>query len=205
MWLHVAVDDALAVAVSQRIQQLFRTRQHLCLWQSALSLDAVGQAFPLDKVHYQVSVAFLFEKVGDTDQVRVVKAGQDGRLLLELPAQLGQGLGVQTRLGDHLLERDKDTEARVPGAVDRPHPALAQQGDDAVAVLKNLSTRKCHTSPFAVCNSLFVTGPDAICLTDQSSHAIMNSATVVVLLAIKVATWISNGTGNEKSTISRSC
>ncbi len=82
-----------------------------------------------------LAVAPLLEEVGDVHQVGMIEAGQHGRLLLELLAQLGQRLSIEPWLGCHLLESNGDVEPRVPGAIDRAHPPLPQQGDDAVAML----------------------------------------------------------------------
>ncbi|OQA94191.1 MAG: hypothetical protein BWY25_02898 [Chloroflexi bacterium ADurb.Bin222] len=137
--LDVPVDDPLAVAIGQRVQQLSSPAQHLRLRQRTLPLDPVGQALPLHEVHHQVGVAVLLEKVANPYQVRMVQAGQDLRLLLELLAQLGQDMGGQPRLGGHLFERHGHVESRIPGAVDGAHSALAQQRDNAVAILEHFT------------------------------------------------------------------
>jgi hypothetical protein len=132
------VDHSLGVAVGQGIQQLTGPLQHLGLRERPPGGNQVGQTLPLHEVHHQVGIAALFKVVGHPDQVEVVQAGQDLGLLVELVAELGQGVGVNAGLGDHLLEGDGDVEAQVPGPVDGAHPALAQEGQDAVAVLQGL-------------------------------------------------------------------
>jgi len=124
LWLRVSVDYPLRVTICQCIQQLACPFQHLCLWQCALSLNALGQALAFDKVHHQVGIPVFFKKVGHPYQVRMVEAGQNHGLLPELLAQLGQALGIQAGLGSHLLEGHQDIETHVPGAVDGPHAAL---------------------------------------------------------------------------------
>jgi hypothetical protein len=133
--LDVPVDDSLAVTVRQSAQQLIGPLQHLFLRQSALPLNAMIQTLTLDEVHHQVSVAAFFKEVGHPHQMRMVQAGQDHSLLLELLAQLGQSLGIQTRLGHHLLQRHHDVKTHIPSTINRPHTPLPQQGYDTVATL----------------------------------------------------------------------
>jgi hypothetical protein len=135
--LNVPVDDPLAVAIGQRVQQLAGPLQHLILRQRPSGGDEVRQTLPLDQVHHQIGVAAFLKEVGHPHQVGVVQAGQGERFLAELPAQVGQGLGVQTGLGDHLLDGDGDLQPGVPGPVDGAHSAPAQERLEVVAVLQN--------------------------------------------------------------------
>ena len=82
------------MTVGQRVQQLTGPGQHVRLRQRALTGDTVGQVFSFHKIHHQVGVATFLEKVSDAHQMRVIEAGQDGGLLLELLAQLGQCVRV---------------------------------------------------------------------------------------------------------------
>jgi hypothetical protein len=107
----------------------------LCFWHRSFPCDAFRQTLSFDKVHHQVSVAFFFEKIGHAYQIGMAEAGQDLSFLLELFAQLVQSLLIQTWLGNHLLDSTVNVEASVPGFVDRPHSALSQHGDDAIAIL----------------------------------------------------------------------
>jgi hypothetical protein len=133
--LDVPVDDPLAVTVRQSAQQLVGPLQHLLLGQSALPLDAMIQTLTLDEVHHQVSVAAFLEEVGHPHQMRMVQASQDHGLLLELLTQLGQSLGIQAGLRDHLLQRHHNVKTHIPSAINRPHTSLPQQGYDTVATL----------------------------------------------------------------------
>jgi hypothetical protein len=83
------------MAIGQRIKELLGPDQHVLLRQRILSLNTVGQIFPLDEPHHQVAVASLLEEVSDIHQVGMVQASQNHRLLLELPAQLGQHVGIE--------------------------------------------------------------------------------------------------------------
>ena len=51
------------------------------------------------------------------------------------------------RVGRHLFERYRDVEIHVPGTVDGTHPALAEEGIDAVAVVDDLACREWHGCP----------------------------------------------------------
>jgi hypothetical protein len=92
--LDVPVEHSLAVAICQRIQQLFSPHQHVGLWQCSLSLDALGQTLSFDEIHHEVGAAPLLEKVAYPHHVRMSQASQDLCLLLKLPAKLGQRLVV---------------------------------------------------------------------------------------------------------------
>ncbi len=125
------------MAVGQGVQQLAGPLQHLGLRERPPGGNQVRQTLPLHEVHHQIGIAPFLKVVGHPDQVGVVQAGQDLGLLVELLAELGQSLGVNAGLGNHFLDGDMDVEAHIPGAVDGAHPALAQEGDDAVTVLQN--------------------------------------------------------------------
>jgi len=98
----------------------------LIFWYCSFSLNVLRQAFSCDKVHHQISVAFLLEKVTDSYQVGVGQAGHDLCFLLKLLAQLGQGLVIQAWLGHHLFESDGDVQPCVPCSIDGAHSSLSQ-------------------------------------------------------------------------------
>jgi hypothetical protein len=138
--------------------------QHLRLRQRAVPRDVVRQVFPLDELHHQVDVAAFLEEVADAHQVGMLEAGQDVRLPLELLVQLGQGSGVEPRLRRHLLERQRHVEPCIPGAVDGTHSSLSQQGDDAVAVLKQHSCTQRH-------RATLISNAFEICEMGRACHA----------------------------------
>ncbi len=74
----------------------------------------------------------------------MAQAGQDLRLALELGAQFGQRAGVHGRVGDQLFQRHGDVQRQIPGAIDSPHPAFAQQTGDTVTLVDDLTGCECH-------------------------------------------------------------
>jgi hypothetical protein len=133
------MNDPLAVAVCQGAQQLFGPRQHLRFRDGPLSSNSTDQALTLYKVHHQVDVTALLEEITHADQIGVIEARENLRLLLELAPQVVKPLGVEPGLGDHLFQGDCHVQPCVPGAVYCPHAALTQAVYDAVAMLQDLS------------------------------------------------------------------
>jgi hypothetical protein len=102
------MQHALGMAVGKCIQQLAGPHQHLCLRLGAFALDPLGQAFARDEVHHQVFGAAPGKEIRHAHQMGMIQACQGVSFLLELLAQLGQHMGIQTRLGDHLFDRYVD-------------------------------------------------------------------------------------------------
>ena len=70
----------------------------------------------------------------------MVQPGEDAGLGQELLAQLGKGLRGGVGVGHVFLDRTAASgQPRILGQVDRAHAALAEQAEDAVTGLKELS------------------------------------------------------------------
>jgi hypothetical protein len=107
----------------------------LVLRQCPLAVDPVCKILPLDKIHDQVGIAPLLEKVTNADEVGVVQASENLCLLPKLATELGQGFGVHPGLGKHLLQRDLHIEPCVRSLINCSHSSLAHQGDNSITVL----------------------------------------------------------------------
>jgi hypothetical protein len=142
--LDVPVEDIAGVAIGQRVQQLEAPAGHLGRGQGALPTDDPVQALPLHEVHHQEGAPAPFKEVGDPGEVGMGEGGQRPGFLMELGAQLGQGVGVQAGLGDHLFDGDGNVQVEVPRPVDGAHSALSQQAGDAIAVVDDLTGVEGH-------------------------------------------------------------
>ncbi|OQA92349.1 MAG: hypothetical protein BWY25_03198 [Chloroflexi bacterium ADurb.Bin222] len=120
------MDDAPAVTISQRIQQLRRPRQHLRFGDCPPAFDVLRQAVPTHKIHYQVGVAAFLEEIGHPYQVGMLQPGQHQCLLLKLLPQFRQQCRIEIGLGKHLLDGDQHIQARIHSAIDRSHAPLPQ-------------------------------------------------------------------------------
>ena len=140
----VPVEDIAGMAVGQRVHQLEAPAGHLGRGQGALPADDLVQALPFHKVHHQEGASAPFKEIGDPGEVEMGEGGQRPGFLVELGPQLGQGVGVNTGLRDHLLDGDGNVQVEVPGPVDGAHPALSQQAGDAIAVVDDLTGAEGH-------------------------------------------------------------
>ena len=123
--------------VGQHISELLSPVQHLALWQEAwCAIQDLFQRFAIYVVHHQIVVAALTEVIIDSRQVRMVKRGQYGRLLLEQLLGLHPFCRRGSGIRHHLLNGHLPAgQARILGQVDRPHAADAQSSDDTVPAL----------------------------------------------------------------------
>lgn len=88
------------------------------------------------------------EEVRNTGKVRVTKMSQNTGLLLKLLWPSRQRVGVEARVGNHLLDRDRHVKIRVPRTIDCTHPPLTQKGGNMELVLQILSNCKGHSSSY---------------------------------------------------------
>ncbi|OQA95219.1 MAG: hypothetical protein BWY25_02496 [Chloroflexi bacterium ADurb.Bin222] len=139
--LDVAVDDALRVAVRERVEQLPGIGHHQRLRRRVPAGDAVREIVAFDEIHHQISVAAFLEEIRHAHQVGMAEPRECHSFLLELLPQLRQHPGIQPRLWNLLLQRHGDFEPQVPGAVDGAHAALPEMGHDAITVLEQLTWR----------------------------------------------------------------
>jgi hypothetical protein len=129
------VDDALPVGMLQRRAELpGGADDHVKALRPALvQRDALYQ-FHHDVGQHLLAGCFLHCRlpgVVDGDDVGVVEPG--GRA--GFPQQAGASLGSQRRLAEH-LDGDIPLQEDVVGAVDHPHPPLAELGIQTVAVVE---------------------------------------------------------------------
>ena len=125
--LEIAMDDALLVRGFKRVRDLFRDQQRF-VDRDRPACNALRQIVAFDQFHHQgANTAGLFEAV-DVRDIRMVQ----GRERLCLAGEPGQPVGVAGECVRQDFERDVTIQFRVAGAVDQPHPTLANVGDDLV-------------------------------------------------------------------------
>ena len=120
------MDDALAMAIGQRLRDLVDDLHHLV--EAGLLLVQEGQeVHALDVFHHQVMHAVLLAHLEDADHVRMVHLGH------------GPGLGLETfheALLQHGSEQDLDGHQAIQiglmGLEHHRHAAPAQLGEDDV-------------------------------------------------------------------------
>ena len=126
--LEIAVDDALAVRVRQRLQHLphddERARRPDAL------LGDLAERAPRDELHGEEERAVVERaEVDDADDVRVREEARRVRLALEALRDLGDA----PETGEQRLHREVLAGGEVRRLVDRAHPASADAADEPVA------------------------------------------------------------------------
>ncbi len=127
--LDVAMDEPLLVRGVERLCDLREEIDRALGLERAVLGHDLGQVRALDVAHREEEQAVLVSRLVDRDDVRVVERGGDPRLAQEA---LAEAL-VLGELGGDDLERDLAAEALLLGAVDRTHPATADERFDSVA------------------------------------------------------------------------
>ena len=127
--LDVAVDDAVAVRVAERGEDLARVRDRDGHRAEAARADELLERSPLDVLHDDVVGAVELAAVEDRDDVRVGEAGGVRRLSTEALDEL---LVVRVPAVQH-LDGDPAAQLLVLGEVDVGHAAAAELPGDAVA------------------------------------------------------------------------
>jgi hypothetical protein len=125
--LDVAVDDALGVAVLERLGDLDGDLHDLA--EGRAPAPELVQVGALDQGHHEEQRPLVASQVVERDDRGVVHL----RDHLRLPLEALLGLGAQQR-GRDQLDRDVTVEQRVARPVDDPHSAAAELGCDLVAV-----------------------------------------------------------------------
>jgi hypothetical protein len=125
--LQVAVHDALAVCLVERIADLDRARERLRRRQGA-SRQPDGERLALDHLHDEIVDALVAADVVNGADVRVIERRHHARLALEPGAALLVG---RPHRGQD-LQRDGAAQARIVRAVDVAHAAGADGRRDAV-------------------------------------------------------------------------
>ncbi len=125
--LEIPVDDPLLVRRREAVGDLQRVVDGLARRQ-ARALQDVPQRFAFEQLLDDVRLAVVLADVEDGRDVGVVEGAGGLRLQLET----AQAVGVGGEGGGEDLDRDVAVQARVPGAVDLPHAAGADGGEDFV-------------------------------------------------------------------------
>ncbi len=128
MRLDVAVDDAVAVRVAERREDLPRIRDRHGHRAQAARADELLERAALDVLHDDEVGAVELASVEDRDDVRVREARGVRRLA---PEALDELLVVRVPRVQH-LDRDTAAEFLVLGEVDVGHAAAAELARDAV-------------------------------------------------------------------------
>jgi hypothetical protein len=121
------MNDSLLVCSVKRFRDLFRNRQRF-VERDRSTRNALRQIIPFDQFHHQrANTAGFFEAV-DVRDIRVIQGGER----LCFAGEPGQSVVVAREQIGQDFERDVTIQFRVAGAVDDPHSAFANLGDDFV-------------------------------------------------------------------------
>ena len=126
--LHVAVHDALAVRVGQRLGGALENAHGRAPDREPSALDDAGEGAAGHEAQGHPRHALLDVEGVDRDDVRMLEAAHRLRLAQE---PLGKG-GVVQKLLRQDLERDMAVELGLVGLVDRGHASAAQGLDDPI-------------------------------------------------------------------------
>ena len=119
--LNVPMHDALGVRGVERVGDLNRqVEQGIDL--NGLGLNAMLEGLPLQKLHHDKGLAFVFADFENGADVRVVERRSRARLALEALERLG----VPGQIFGQKFERHKAAERGVFGFVHHSHSAAAQ-------------------------------------------------------------------------------
>ena len=137
--LEIAVDDTDLVRRLQPGGDLFGNRERLGHGELALPPEEVREVLTLDERHREVLDAVELAEIVDPDDVFVGDLAGQHQLALEAPLDFAGGLDIVRDFRTNDLERDRDTELRVPRLIDDAHPAGAQDADDVIARAEGLA------------------------------------------------------------------
>ncbi len=121
------MDDAAVVRGGEAARRLERDLDRPPHRERAAG-QPVAQRLAIQDLGDEIGGVVLRAGVEDGEDVRVIERRGGPRLLLEA----ADALGVGAQGGGEDLDRHVAPEARVPGAVDLPHPARAERADDLV-------------------------------------------------------------------------
>ena len=120
--LEIAMGDALAVGLVERVGDLDGVRQRAVERQRAL-LEAIGERLAFQILQYQISGPILMAHVVQRADVWMIQRGDGMGLAVKAFAELW----VTRELRRQDLDRDRAVEARIAGFVDLAHPATAKR------------------------------------------------------------------------------
>ncbi len=125
--LEVAVDDALAVGLLERLGDLPRDGERLVDGERA-AREPLREVLARHQLHRQRHEALALLEPVDRRDIRVAERRED----LRLAAEAREALGVLGEGGRQDLERGLAAELRVPRAVHLSHPSRAESHPDLV-------------------------------------------------------------------------
>lgn len=123
--LYVAMDDAVAVGILQAARQFPQPLDLPADPDSATAVDDVRERLPGDVLHRDVRAAFVFPDPIDADDVGMLDARRELRLLEKAAPD------VLVEHSQH-FDRDQPVERGIVREVHHAHPALAQAIPDLV-------------------------------------------------------------------------
>ena len=127
--LEIAVDDAERVRRLERLEDLHRVLARRAHRELSLAVDDARERLALEQLHDDVGVPVRRAvDVDDLDDVRAADLRGDARLLQEA---LDQARAARELRVQH-LDRDPGPEHGVQRLVDRAHPSVPQDADEAV-------------------------------------------------------------------------
>ena len=127
--LDVAVDEALLVGGGQTLGDLPTDADDLGVHRRPrVRLEARGERHALQQRHHEERQPGVLADLEDGGDVVVL----DLRLGAGLAEEPARATACGRRPGEHDLERHLAPQRRVLGPVHRPHPALTDEGEDAV-------------------------------------------------------------------------
>jgi hypothetical protein len=136
--LDVTMNDPLLVGVAQRQAQLRRHGDRL----GQVGRRPAEERLAVDQLHDDVGLAVDFAGVVDGHDVGMVEAGRQAGLVQQPLAVIGG----QVRLA-HNLDRHRAVQQLVVGSADDGHPAAAELGAEAVAVVEQTARFSRHAGP----------------------------------------------------------
>ncbi len=127
--LDVAVNHAMRVRHVEGLAELLDDGHHGCQRQRRVSIDQTLERTTLDIFHHQITQPIIVAHVVDGHDVGMLEHAGQVRLLLEAAYDIRAAEQVAVQ---H-LDRDLTAQARVMGAIDTGHAAVADNVEQPVA------------------------------------------------------------------------
>ena len=123
------MDDAAAVSLGERLQDLARDGDYPIVGDGAFALEQVGQILTAEQLHHDVERVAMSPVVMDRDRVGVVEPRGELRLTLEPLHDVRD----RHELRREHLDRDLAIHVELVRTEDDPEPATADRLDQLVA------------------------------------------------------------------------
>jgi cell division protein FtsW (lipid II flippase) len=134
--LDIAVHHAPFVGVLQRCGHLHPVANRLCLGQTTLRLEELAQRVAVHVLHDQVMAPFVYARVVDANDVRMLKPSDEPRLPLQAGHEVSVSPARHTLTED--LDRDPAAKALVLGQPHIRHSTGAEQPFEAVSCVYDI-------------------------------------------------------------------